>query len=127
MTNNSTIFRASKEAEDLGHLIEKSDDDIEQLKVLVKNEKKTILDLKKQILIRDNMIEQKEAQIFVEKLKMKDLEKQLLLAKENTNELEQTVQPLMMEIQVNKKVIEDVCIIAFNNNYVGNTKLYNNK
>lgn len=111
----------------MGHLIEKYKDDIEQLKVLVKNEEKTILDLKKQILVRDNVIEQKEAQIFVEKLKMKDLEKQLLLAKENTNELEQTVQPLMMEIQVNKKVIEDVCIIAFNNNYVKNTKLYNNK
>lgn len=111
----------------MGHLIEKYEDDIEQLKVLVKNQEKTILDFKKQILIRDNMIEQKEAQIFVEKLKMKDLEKQLLLAKENTNELEQTVQPLMMEIQINKKVIEDVCIIEFNNNYVRHTKLYNNK
>lgn len=92
----------------MGHLIEKYEDDIEQLKISVKNEEQTILNLKKQIQDRDDVIEQKEIQIFEEKLKMKDLEKQLLLMNENMGELERTVQPLIMEIQDKKKIIEDV-------------------
>lgn len=78
------------------------------MKVLVKNEEYTILDLKKQIKVRDDIIEQKETRIFDEKLKMKDLEKQLLLMKENVSELEQTVEPLIIEIQDKKKTVEDV-------------------
>lgn len=94
-------------------LIEKYEDDIEQLKITVKNEEQTILDLKKQIKIRDDIIEQKEARIFEEKLKMKDLDKQLLLMKENINELEQMAEPLIMEIQDKKKVIIDVSKIYY--------------
>lgn len=78
------------------------------MKIVVNNEEQTILDLKNQIQVRDDIIEQKETQIFEEKLKMKDLKKQLLLMKDNINELEQTVEPLIMEIQDKKKVIEDV-------------------
>ncbi|XP_029345595.1 cilia- and flagella-associated protein 57-like [Acyrthosiphon pisum] len=94
---------ASKEAEDLGGLLEKYEEDIAQLKVSVKIEEQTILGLKKQIQVRDDIIEQKESRIFEEKLKMKDIEKQLLLTKENVSELEQTVEPLIMEIQEKKK------------------------
>jgi hypothetical protein len=89
------------------------------LKISVKNEEQTILDLKKQIQVRDIIIEQKETRIFEEKLKMKDLEKQLLLTKENVNELEQTVEPLIMEIQDKKRIIEDVStylLHTFNSN-----------
>lgn len=100
----------------MGHLIEKYEDDIEQLKISVKNEEQTILDLKKQIQVRDDVIEQKEIQIFDEKLKIKDLEKQLLLMKENMSELERTVEPLIMEIQDKKKIIEDVSNMAI---YIG--------
>lgn len=78
------------------------------MSISVKKEEQTILDLKKQIHIRDNVIMQKETQIFEEKLKMKNLEKQLLLMKENLEELEQTIEPLIMEIQDKKKIIEDV-------------------
>lgn len=78
------------------------------MKVSVKNEEQTILDLKKQIQVRDDIVEQKETRIFDEKLKMKDLEKQLLLMKENVSELEQTVEPLIMEIQDKKKTVGDV-------------------
>ncbi|KAF0763554.1 cilia- and flagella-associated protein 57 [Aphis craccivora] len=99
---------ASKEAEDLGGLIEKYEEDIAQLKVSVKNEEQTIIGLKKQIQVRDDIIEQKESRIFEEKLKMKDLEKQLLLAKENISELELTVEPLIMEIQEKQKTIENM-------------------
>lgn len=99
---------ASKEAEDLGGLLEKYEEDIAQLKVSVKIEEQTILGLKKQIQVRDDIIEQKESRIFEEKLKMKDIEKQLLLTKENVGELERTVEPLIMEIQEKKKIIEDV-------------------
>lgn len=94
----------------MGHSIAKYEDDIEQLKVSVKNEERTILDLKKQIKNRDTIIEQKEARIFDEKLKMKGLEKQLLLTNENMSELEQTIEPLITEIQEKKKIIEDVSI-----------------
>jgi len=107
---NVNINRASKEADDLGHLIEKYKADIEQLKISVKIEEQTILDLKKQIQVRNSIIEQREVRIFEEKLKMKDLEKQLLLMKENINELEQTVGPLITEIQDKNKIIEDVSI-----------------
>lgn len=78
------------------------------MKIVVQNEEQTIFDLKNQIQVRDDTIEQKETHILEEKLKMKDLEKQLLLMKDNMHELEQTVEPLIMEIQDKKKVIEDV-------------------
>jgi len=107
------IDRASKEAEDLSHLIEKYKSNVEQLKILVKSEEQTILDLKKQIKVRDEIIEQKEDRIFEEKSKIKNLEKQLLLMKENADELEQRVEPLMTEIQDNKKVIEEVSFVVY--------------
>lgn len=86
---------------------------MEQLKIMVKNEEQTILDYKKQIKVCDEIIEQKEDRIFQEKLAIKDLEKQLLLMKENGENLEQSVEPLMTEIQDNKKVIEDVSFIVY--------------
>jgi len=94
----------------LGHSIKKYKDDIEQLKVSVKNEEQTILGLKRQLQVRDDIVEQKEIRIFEEKLKTKDLEKQLLLIEENMNELEQTVEPLITEIQDKKKMIQDVSL-----------------
>lgn len=94
----------------MGHSIKKYKDDIEQLKVSVKNEEQTILGLKRQLQVRDDIIEQKEIRIFEEKLKTKDLEKQLLLIEENMNELEQTVEPLITEIQDKKKMIQDVSL-----------------
>jgi len=109
----------------LGGLLEKYEEDIAQLKVSVKVEEQTILGLKKQIQIRDDIIEQKESRIFEEKLKMKDIEKQLLLTKENISELEQTVEPLIMEIQEKKKTIENVSFYLYVPLY--QVPLYSNK
>ncbi|XP_050525213.1 cilia- and flagella-associated protein 57-like isoform X2 [Daktulosphaira vitifoliae] len=101
------IKAISEETDNLKYMIGKYEEDIEKLKLTVQIREKTVLDLNNLIHERDAIIVHKEYVICEEKFKNKELEKQILLRDENILVLEQTNEPLVLEIQEKKsKIVE---------------------
>ncbi|XP_050527908.1 cilia- and flagella-associated protein 57-like [Daktulosphaira vitifoliae] len=107
-TYKMKTITALEEIENLTNLIEKYDEDLEQLKTTV-NEKKSIkYDISKQIKSRDEIIQEKNNILFEENLKLKELEKESDVLKHNIQDMEQAVEPLILELQAKKEAISDL-------------------
>ncbi|XP_050438770.1 repetitive organellar protein-like isoform X2 [Adelges cooleyi] len=109
---------ATEEVEDLSHLIDKYEEDLELLQISV-NEKRNIKqDLTKQINSKDEVIQEKNNQLFDENLKLKEREKESTVMKENIKSLEETIEPLVLEMQAKKEAIEELEVILDDTNMI---------